>query len=169
VSKLAAEHLLRAYYTQLGLGFTALRYFTVYGPGQRPDMAFHRFIAAAILGRPLAVYGDGEQSRDVTFVDDAVEATIAAATADGVDGVAVNVGGGSRVTVNEVIAAIAREVGGELRVERGAPVPGDVRDTSADLSRARELLGYAPGIGIEEGLRREVAWLRERLPLYVGG
>jgi nucleoside-diphosphate-sugar epimerase len=169
VTKLAAEHLLRAYRAQFGLEFTALRYFTVYGPGQRPDMAFHRFIAAALEGRPIAVYGDGEQSRDVTFVDDAVQATMSAATADGVEGLALNVGGGSRVTINEAVEAISREVGHEIRVERGAAAPGDVRDTSADLSRARELLGYAPAVGFEEGLRREVAWLRERLPLYVGG
>jgi nucleoside-diphosphate-sugar epimerase len=167
VTKLAGEHLLAAYQAIFGLESVWLRYFTVYGPGQRPDMAFHRFIAAALAGEPIRVHGDGEQSRDVTYVDDAVGATVAAGTAAGATG-PVNIGGGSRVTVNEALAVLSRILGRELEVVRGEPVAGDVRHTSADLGRARELLGYAPLVGLEEGLGREVEWLRERRALFVG-
>ena len=162
VTKLAAESLLTAYAANFGVSSVALRYFTVYGPGQRPDMAFHRFISAALQDEPIEVFGDGEQTRDVTFVDDAVDATIAAATADGAAS-PVNVGGGSQIALNEVLEAIERLTGRELQVERRDAAPGDVRHTSADLSRARDELGYAPRVGLEEGLRREIDWLRGRL------
>jgi nucleoside-diphosphate-sugar epimerase len=162
VTKLAAEGLLTAYAANFGLASVALRYFTVYGPGQRPDMAFHRFIRAALTGGVVEVFGDGEQTRDVTFVDDAVDATIAAASVQALAG-PVNVGGGAQVAVNEVLDAIERLTGRELRVERRDAAPGDVRHTSADLDRARSVLGYEPQVGLEEGLRREVEWLRRRL------
>lgn len=162
VTKLACEALLTAYAANFGLPSVVLRYFTVYGPGQRPDMAFHRFIRAALTGGTIEVFGDGEQTRDVTFVDDAVGATIAAAATDGPTG-PVNVGGGSQVALNEVIEAIERLTGRELRIERRDAAPGDVRHTSADLGRARATLGYEPQVGLEEGLRREVDWLRDRL------
>jgi len=162
VTKLAAEQLLTAYVANFGLTGVALRYFTVYGPGQRPDMAFHRFIQAAFAGERIEVYGDGEQTRDVTFVDDAVQATMAAAEIGGAPG-PINVGGGSQVAVNEVLDLVGRLTGRTLDVERVDAVPGDVRHTSADLTRAGELLGYRPEVGIEEGLRREVEWLRRRL------
>ncbi|MFL5798042.1 MAG: NAD-dependent epimerase/dehydratase family protein [Actinomycetota bacterium] len=161
VTKLAAEQLLTAYTANFGLFGVALRYFTVYGPGQRPDMAFHRFIRAALAGETIEVYGDGEQTRDVTFVDDAVAATIAAASvADPSD--PINVGGGLQVALNEVLGAIERLTGRDLHIERREAAPGDVRHTSADLGRARRLLGYAPSVDLEEGLRREIAWMRAR-------
>ena len=162
VTKLAGEALLTAYAANFGVASVALRYFTVYGPGQRPDMAFHKFLRAALLDAPIEVFGDGEQTRDVTFVDDAVAATIAAATAEGAAG-PVNVGGGSQVALNEVLEAIERITGRELRIERSETAPGDVRHTSADLGRAREMLGYAPRVGLEDGLQREADWLRARL------
>jgi nucleoside-diphosphate-sugar epimerase len=161
VTKLAAEHLLDAYANVFGLDSVWLRYFTVYGPGQRPDMAFHRFIAAALAGRPIEVYGDGEQSRDVTYVDDAVAATIRAADAEGAAG-PINVGGGTTVTVNRAIEVIEEEVGARLEVVRRPDAAGDVRHTSADLTRAKSLLEYRPEVGIEDGLRREIEWLRSR-------
>jgi UDP-glucuronate 4-epimerase len=167
VTKLAAEHLLDAYASNFGLSTVALRYFTVYGPGQRPDMAFHRFIRAALEGRPITVFGDGEQSRDVTFVDDAVEATVAAGQTDEAAG-AVNVGGGSEVSVNEVLQLVEDLCGRPLDVRREDPVPGDVRRTSADLERARALLGFRPRVGIEEGLRRQVDSVRARLAASAG-
>lgn len=157
-SKLAAEHLCYLYWKNFGVPTVALRYFTVYGPRQRPDMAFHKFIRAVEEGRALQVYGDGEQSRDFTYVSDAVEANLLAAEAP-VEGQVFNIGGGSRVTVNEVIRLIGRIVGKEPRVEHLAPEKGDVRHTSADVSRARAVLGYSPSVGIEEGLRREAEWL----------
>ena len=162
VTKLAAEALLTAYTANFGIRGAALRYFTVYGPGQRPDMAFHRFIRAALTGGAIEVFGDGEQTRDVTFVDDAVAATVAAAAATGSPG-PINVGGGSQVALNEVLEAIQRITGRELRIERREAAPGDVRHTSADLTRARQVLGYAPEVGLEDGLRQEVDWLRRRL------
>jgi UDP-glucuronate 4-epimerase len=162
VTKLAAEQLLTAYAANFGLPGVTLRYFTVYGPGQRPDMAFHRFIRAALAGETIEVYGDGEQTRDVTFVDDAVAATIAAASLAEATG-PINVGGGSQVALNEVLEVIERLTGRSLRIERRDAAPGDVRHTSADLGRARELLGYAPTVALEEGLSREIEWLRTRL------
>ena len=161
VTKLAAEALLTAYAANFGLSGVALRYFTVYGPGQRPDMAFHRFIRAALNGGSIEVFGDGEQTRDVTFVDDAVDATIAAAGTPEATG-PLNVGGGSQVALNEVLAAIERITGSELRIERREAAPGDVRHTSAELGRARRLLGYDPQVGLEDGLRQEVDWMRRR-------
>jgi nucleoside-diphosphate-sugar epimerase len=162
VTKLAAEALLTAYAANFGVASMALRYFTVYGPGQRPDMAFHRFLRAAMTGDVVEVYGDGEQTRDVTYVDDAVAATIAAAGVEGTAG-PVNIGGGSQVALNEVLESIERITGRELRIERREAAPGDVRHTSADLVRARDVLGYAPRVGLEDGLRREADWLRRRL------
>ncbi len=159
VTKAAAEMLVAAYAGSFGLPSVTLRYFTVYGPGQRPDMAFHRFIRAILDGRPLEVFGDGEQSRDVTFVADAVEATIAAAEADGVEGRTINVGGGSVLTLNECLRTLSRVAGREVEIIYTEPQPGDARHTSADLRQAKELLAYAPGVALEEGLRAQWEWL----------
>jgi nucleoside-diphosphate-sugar epimerase len=159
VTKAAAEMLVAAYAGSFGLPSVTLRYFTVYGPGQRPDMAFHRFIRAILDGRPLEVFGDGEQSRDVTFVADAVEATIAAAEAEGVEGRTINVGGGSVITLNECLRTLSRVAGREVEIIYTEPQPGDARHTSADLRRAKELLAYAPAVSLEEGLRAQWEWL----------
>jgi nucleoside-diphosphate-sugar epimerase len=162
VTKMAGEALLTAYASTYGLSGVALRYFTVYGPGQRPDMAFHRFLRAALTDDVIEVFGDGKQTRDVTFVDDAVEATIAAAGAVDATG-AINVGGGSQVALNEVLDAVGRITERELQIERREAAPGDVRHTSAGLERARRLLDYDPQVGLEDGLRQEFDWLRHRL------
>ncbi len=140
----------------------ALRYFTVYGPGQRPDMGLRRFAEAALAGRPIQLFGDGTQSRDFTFVDDIVEATRRAADAPAA-GLALNVGGGSRVTLLEVFEILGEFVGRPVEVEAQPFARGDVRHTVADGSRARDLLGFAPRVPFAEGYRREVDWLRERL------
>jgi UDP-glucose 4-epimerase len=158
VSKLAAEHLGHLYHVNHGLPFVALRYFTVYGPRQRPDMGFHRFLSAAMDGRPLARYGDGEQTRDFTFVADAVTATVAAGT-KGVPGRVYNIGGGSRVTVNHVFEIIGRLVG-PVTIDQQPPQKGDMRDTYADTSRAAADLEFAPSVTLEQGLAEEYAWLR---------
>ncbi len=164
VTKLAAEHLTWLYWKNYGLATVSLRYFTVYGPRQRPDMAFHRFIKAVLTGEAIRLYGDGDQTRDFTYVDDIVDVNLAAATAD-VAGRIYNVGGGSRTSVNEVIAIIGRLVGRAPRVEHLAPQQGDVRHTAADTSLAREDLGYSPRVSLQEGLAREVAWVRGELGL----
>ncbi|MPY87209.1 MAG: NAD-dependent epimerase/dehydratase family protein [Luteitalea sp.] len=158
VSKLAAEHLCHLYYVAYGVPTVSLRYFTVYGPRQRPDMAFHRFFKAALDGRPITLYGDGEQTRDFTFVGDAVTATVAAASQGGA-GRVYNVGGGSRVAVNHVLALIERIVGKPLQIERLPAQKGDMRDTYADTSRARQELGFAPETTLEDGLHAEYQWL----------
>jgi nucleoside-diphosphate-sugar epimerase len=159
VTKLAAEHLAELYRHNFGLATASLRYFTVYGPRQRPDMAFHKFIEATLDGRSIKVFGDGEQTRDFTFIADIVEANIAAAE-DGVAGV-FNIGGGSRVTLREVLATLS-EVIGPLNIERQEREAGDVLDTWADVSRAAGVMGYAPQVALREGLTAQVAWHRER-------
>ena len=162
VTKLAAEHLCNLYHANHGVPCVSLRYFTVYGPRQRPDMAFNKFLRAAILGEPIGLYGDGEQTRDFTFVADAAAATAAAATR-GVPGRVYNIGGGSRVSVNRVLDIIAHVSGRTLDVRREPKQMGDMRDTYADTSRARADLGFAPSVTIEEGLRAEFDWLAATL------
>jgi UDP-glucuronate 4-epimerase len=162
VTKLAAEHLCSLYHANHGVPCVSLRYFTVYGPRQRPDMAFHRFVRAALASQPITLYGDGEQTRDFTFVADAAAATAAAATR-GVPGRVYNIGGGSRVSVNHVLGIIARLAGRRLDVRREGTQKGDMRDTYADTGRARADLGFAPTVTIEEGLAAEYAWLATTL------
>jgi len=158
VTKLAAEQLGYLYFVNHGVPATALRYFTVYGPRQRPDMAFHKFIRAAIDGAPITLFSDGEQTRDFTFVADAVAATVAAGDR-GVPGRAYNVGGGSRVSMNQVIDLIGRIAGRPLDVRREPAQKGDMRDTYADTSLARADLGFAPTVTLEQGIEAEYRWL----------
>jgi nucleoside-diphosphate-sugar epimerase len=158
VTKLAAEQLCYLYHVNHRVPATSVRYFTVYGPRQRPDMAFNRFIKAAMAGAPITLYGDGEQTRDFTFVQDAVAATIAAGER-GVPGRAYNIGGGSRVSVNQVLAIVERLAGRPLHVRREPAQKGDMRDTFADTSLARADLGFAPTVSLEEGIEAEYRWL----------
>lgn len=158
VTKLAAEHLTWLYWKNYGLPTVSLRYFTVYGPRQRPDMAFHRFIQAVLDDREIELYGDGEQSRDFTFISDIVAANVSAAEAP-VVGEVFNVGGGSRTTVNAVIDVIGSLAGRRPRIRHMAVQKGDVRHTSADMSRARDALDYRPLVPLEEGLAQELAWV----------
>jgi UDP-glucose 4-epimerase len=158
VTKLAAEHLCHLYSTNHGVPCTSLRYFTVYGPRQRPDMAFNRFLRAASQRQPIAVFGDGGQTRDFTFVADAVAGTLAAGER-GVPGRAYNLGGGSRVSLNEVLDIIAQVTGQPLTIERGPAQKGDVRDTYADTSLARADLGFHPTVSLADGLAEEFHWL----------
>jgi UDP-glucose 4-epimerase len=158
VTKLAAEQLCYLYHVNHGVPTVSLRYFTVYGPRQRPDMGFHRFITAAIAGDPIHLYGDGEQTRDFTFVRDAVAATAAAGNR-GVPGRSYNIGGGSRVSINHVLDIIGRVVGRPLDVRREPTQKGDMRDTFADTTLARADLGFAPTVSLEEGIEAEYRWL----------
>jgi UDP-glucose 4-epimerase len=158
VTKLAAEQLCYLYHVNHGVPTTSVRYFTVYGPRQRPDMAFNRFIQASLDGRPITLYGDGEQTRDFTFVKDAVAATMAAGDR-GVPGRAYNIGGGSRVTVNHVLEIIGRIAGKPLDVRREPVQKGDMRDTYADTTLARADLGFLPTVTLEEGIEAEYRWL----------
>jgi nucleoside-diphosphate-sugar epimerase len=158
VTKLAAEQLCYLYFVNHGVPATSVRYFTVYGPRQRPDMAFHRFFRAALDRQPIVIYGDGEQTRDFTYVTDAVAATIAAGER-GVPGRAYNVGGGSRVTVNHVLSIVEALAGHPLQIRREPPQKGDMRDTYADTTLAREDLGFVPRVSLEHGLESEYRWL----------
>jgi UDP-glucose 4-epimerase len=158
VTKLAGEHLCYLYQVNYGIPTVALRYFTVYGPRQRPDMGFHRFIRAALTGQPISLYGDGDQTRDFTYVTDAVAGTMAAGDRGRV-GAVYNLGGGSRVSVNEVLALIGRVTGRTLDIRREDVQKGDMRDTFADTTRARQELGFAPAFSLEAGLSAESAWL----------
>ena len=162
VSKLAAEQLCYLYYANFKLPTVSLRYFTVYGPRQRPDMGFHKFLRATILGEPIAVYGDGEQTRDFTFVQDIVSANIAASIR-GVPGRVYNIGGGSRVSVNEVLDLIGRIAERRPNVRVDSVQKGDMRHTYADTSLARADLGFAPTVGLEAGLTAEYQWLNDIL------
>ncbi len=161
VTKLAAEHLCMLYWHSYRVPAVALRYFTVYGPRQRPDMAFHKFIKAMLLDQEITVFDDGQQTRDYTYVNDIVEANIQAAQAAEVSGKVFNIAGGSRVHLREVIATMEDLLGKPARIRYEAPALGDVRDTFADTSQARRLLGYAPRVSLRDGLAAEIAFLRD--------
>jgi nucleoside-diphosphate-sugar epimerase len=158
VTKLAAEHLCGLYFVNHGVPAVSLRYFTVYGPRQRPDMGFHRFFSAVLRGQPVAQYGDGLQTRDFTFVADAVTATAAAAVR-GTPGGVYNIGGGSRVSLRDVFDMIARVSGRPLQIDLQPAQQGDMRDTYADTSRARADMGFAPSVDLEQGLREMFTWM----------
>ncbi|PYQ17557.1 MAG: UDP-glucose 4-epimerase [Acidobacteria bacterium] len=161
VTKLAAEHLASLYERNHGLPVVSLRYFTVYGPRQRPDMAFHRFLAAARDGAEVHLYGDGKQTRDFTYVDDAVAATRRAADS-GRPGCVYNVGGGQRLALEEVLRTIEQVTGRKLQIRREEPQKGDMRDTFADTAAARRDLGFRSTATLPEGLGRQWEWIRSR-------
>jgi UDP-glucose 4-epimerase len=164
VTKLAGEHLVLLYGRNFGVPVAALRYFTVYGPRQRPDMAFHRFCRAMLRGEPITVYGDGRQSRDFTYVDDAIEANLRAWKRSAPQGV-YNVGGGSQVEVLEAIAILERALGVRADIRFEPLPPGDPLRTRADASRLRADLDFAPRVPIEQGLAAEAEWASR---LYAG-
>jgi UDP-glucuronate 4-epimerase len=160
VTKLSAEHLCHLYFENYGLKTVSLRYFTVFGPRQRPDMAFNIFCRAALARKPITVYGDGTQTRDFTYVEDITTATFAAGTASTVEfGRAYNVGGGLRTSIREALDTITELTGHPLDVRYVAWEHGDVRDTGADTTRARRDLGFEPRVGLEEGLKTELGWI----------
>jgi UDP-glucuronate 4-epimerase len=161
VTKLAAEHLLRAYRETSGLPLTILRYFSIYGPRQRPDMAYRIFCERLLDGEPLRVYGDGGQSRSNTYVSDCVAATMAAI--DGpADGSIFNIGGGQELKLLDAIAILGDSLGVEAKIEYRDARRGDQRRTVADVSQARVVLGWTPEVEPETGLAELVRWVRER-------
>ena len=158
VSKLAAENLCRLYWSNWEIPTVALRYFTVFGPRQRPDMAFHRFIRAAREKKPISVFGDGMKSRDFTFVSDAVAATFAAYE-KGHLGEAYNIGGGCQATVNDVVGILQKLLGqAKIAVDYQNKIPGDVRQTRSDSSKAKRDLDFRPQVSLDVGLRAQVEW-----------
>jgi len=160
VTKLAAENVVQLYGRNFGLPVTTLRYFTVYGPRQRPDMAISRFMRALVRGDEIEINGDGEQTRDFTFVDDAIAATVRSATAD-VAGDVLNIGGGSRSTINAVLAAL-EEISGMKASRRYMPAAAaDQRHAAASINLARQRLGWEPRVSLRSGLASQWSWFQQ--------
>jgi nucleoside-diphosphate-sugar epimerase len=160
ITKLAAERLCGLYHKNFGVPCVGLRYFTVYGPRQRPDMAFHKFFKAVIEDKEISVYGDGQQTRDFTFVSDAVAANLAAATASDAVGEVFNIGGGSRVVLAEVLDTMEKIVGNTIKRKYIDKAMGDARHTAADVSKAQKILNYKPEISLDKGLHLEWNWIQ---------
>jgi nucleoside-diphosphate-sugar epimerase len=158
ITKLAAEHLGLAHAHNEGLPVTALRYFSVYGPRQRPDMGLRRLFEAAASGQPFPRFGDGTQVRDLTFVGDVVDATVAAGTADLPPGTLLNVAGGSAVSLADLIERVEALTGRTIAIDEQPAQAGDVARTGGDTSRIREALGWAPATGLDDGLALMAAW-----------
>lgn len=166
VTKLAAEHLCKLYYENFKLATVSLRYFTVYGPRQRPDMAFHRFCKAIIEQQPICIYGNGEQTRDFTYVSDVVEANLLAATSERAIGKVLNISSGTRASLHEVIHLLQEISGLPVAVTFGRKSHGDVQHTCASTTRAEQILGYQPLVCLREGLLKE---FQDMLALYGDG
>ncbi len=164
ITKLAAEQLCGLYHKNFGVPFVALRYFTVYGPRQRPDMAFHKFFKAFLQDEAIPIYGDGKQTRDFTFVSDVVAANLAAATVPKAVGEIFNIGGGSRVLLTQVLDTMAEIVGHSIKRNHIEKAIGDACHTAADVSKARSILDYQPLVSLKEGLNQEWYWLKS---LYI--
>ena len=158
VTKLAGEHLCVLYWSNFEVPTVALRYFTVYGPKQRPDMAFHKFIRAMMQESEITIYGDGEQTRDFTFVSDIVEANLLAMKTDAI-GEVFNIGGGSTITVNNVVTMLEELVGNHAKIKHIENQKGDVKHTAADITKSRKMLGYEPCVELREGLELQVAYM----------
>jgi nucleoside-diphosphate-sugar epimerase len=161
VTKLAAENLCRAYAQAQGVPLVVLRYFSVYGPRQRPDMGYYRFIQAALRGKPVVVYGDGQQVRGNTYVSDCVAATLAAVQAP--LGEIYNVGGGEAASVWDILHRLEKLAGRPVAVQREPARPGDQRYTFADTTRIRHHLGWEPRTSLEEGLARQWEWQQQEI------
>ena len=167
LTKLAGEKYGVMFHRLYGLPTVGLRYFNIFGPRQNPDSPYSavisRFIAAALNGKRPTVYGDGEQSRDFTYVDNVVQANLLACTAEGAAGRVFNIGTGERHSLNQLLRLLSAVVGRELNPEHTSPRKGDVRHSLADIERARRILGYEPRVRLEEGLRRTLEWYRSNL------
>jgi UDP-glucose 4-epimerase len=156
---LAGEHLCYLYYKNFGVPTMALRYFTVYGPRQRPDMAFHRFLKAALLGKKIEIYGDGKQSRDFTYISDIIDVHLMAMN-HFYPGEVFNIGGGTQTPLKAVLDLIPSITGKETKIIYKPVQKGDVRHTAADISKAKGLLGYKPRVKLPEGLMAEWEWIQ---------
>jgi UDP-glucuronate 4-epimerase len=162
VTKLAAEHLCGLYAANWGVPTVSLRYFTVYGPRQRPDMAMHRMCESVLTDEPFPLFGTGEQVRDFTFVRDVVGANLAAATADVAPGTVCNVAGGGSISMLELFTLLGDIAGTELRLDRQPSSAGDVERTGGTIDRAERLLGWSPEVDVREGLAAQLDWHRAR-------
>ena len=161
ITKLSAEQLCGLYHKHFGVPVCSLRYFTVYGPRQRPDMGFHKFLKSALQNEPIVIYGDGQQTRDFTFISDAIAANLAAGSVPGAVGEVFNIGGGSRVGLMDVIATMEEIIGRPVQRQHIERAVGDARHTAADVSKAQRILGYSPKVSLKEGLAQEWQWIQE--------
>lgn len=161
ITKLTGEHLCNVYHTSYQIPVVIIRYFTVYGPRQRPDMAFHRFIKQILKGEPLTLFGDGTQSRDFTYISDCVEGTSSILRKNNVIGQTINIGGKERASVNDVIAMIEELTGKKAKMEFLPKMNGEPKHTWADISKARTLLDYDPNVTLKKGLAKELEYIRE--------
>jgi len=159
VSKLACESLCYSYWKNFGIPVVSLRYFTVYGPRQRPDMAFHKFIKAMLQGEEITIYGDGNQTRDFTYIEDAVKANFLVMEKD-CSGEVFNIGGGTHTKVNEVTGLLEKLMGKRAHIRHINPQKGDMRDTLADIGKAKRLLDYDPRFDLTKGIKKEIEWLK---------
>ena len=158
VTKLAGEQLVRLYGENWGLSTVSLRYFTVYGPGQRPDMAMHRLLEGVLRGQTFPLYGDGSAVRDFTYVDDVVQANLRAAEVPLTPGALVNVAGGGSISMRDLLSMVQVVTGRPVEVQTRAAQAGDVAVTGGDISAAKEVLGWTPSVGVQEGLTSQLAW-----------
>ena len=162
VTKLAAEHLCGLYAENWGVRTVSLRYFTVFGPRQRPDMSIHRLCEAVLTGASFPRFGDGEQVREFTYVGDIVGANLDASEADVASGSVVNVAGGGEITLNQLIATVGELAGTDVVIEDHPAQAGDARRNGGATDRARELLGWRPEVGLRDGIAAQLAWHRAR-------
>ncbi len=172
VAKHVGELYCRMFHSLYGLETVVLRYFNIFGPRQDPSSPYSgviaQFSARALRGEGLVIYGDGEQTRDFVFVENVVQANLAACAAPGAAGQLVNIGCGERVTVNELAKTVAELAGGEVEITHAPPRPGDIRHSAADISRARAVLGYRPQVTLRDGLAETLAWYREQGRIQAG-
>ena len=159
VSKLACENLCYSYWKNFGVPIVSLRYFTVYGPRQRPDMAFHKFIRAILKGEEITIYGDGNQTRDFTYIDDAVNSNILAIEKS-CTGEIFNIGGGSYISVNSAIKLLEDIIGKNAQIRYKEKREGEMQATWADIGKAKNMLGYKPRFNLKEGLLKEIEWIK---------
>jgi len=159
-TKLTGEHLCHLYQKSYGIPIVILRYFTVYGPRQRPDMAFHRFIKQMTFDEPITVFGDGKQTRDFTYIDDCIDGTSAVLTANNVIGETINIGGKERSSVLEIISLLEQITSKKAKITFSPKVKGEPRHTWADISKANHLLSYYPVTTLSEGLKKEYQYFQ---------
>lgn len=160
ITKLTGEHLCNVYLKSYHIPIITVRFFTVYGPRQRPDMAFHRFIAQILKGKHITIYGDGTQSRDFTYINDCIDGIYSIVDKEGLIGQTINIGGKERATVNEVISFIEQITGEKANFRFLPRISGEPKHTWADISNAQKLLGYNPKISLREGLAEEIDYIR---------
>ncbi|UCE36843.1 MAG: SDR family oxidoreductase [Thermoplasmata archaeon] len=166
VSKLVAEHYTRVYNELYGIPTVSLRYFTVYGPRMRPDLAIPIFTKALIKGESPTIFGNGDQTRDLTYIEDIVSANLMLLKTSGADGEILNIGGGKRVTVNQLFEYLKQLIGSDIEPIYGEEIKGDAKHTLSDVGKAEKLIGYKPTIDIETGLERFVKWYKSNLDFY---